>query len=185
MAKRVIQMYDKYKSTTKTYPKIIKECLQEDVTNYIEGQVEANPELAGTEADLESITIKGTKYKVGGGKQLYRHYIELIYNYSTKFYLILVLDLETNQEIDTMAKLEAIVPIYKSLHNTNHLPINYCYCPQIDGTANNYFITGISSVDLTNNYLFFDYRQIFGGAGQNFIQGANNVSIRSLGIETL
>ena len=64
MAKKVIQMYDKYKSTTKIYPKIIKECLQKDVTDYIEGQVVANPELAGTEASLTSLEVGGTKYKV-------------------------------------------------------------------------------------------------------------------------
>lgn len=67
MAKRVIQMYDKYKSTTKTYPKIIKECLQKDVTDYIEGQVEANPTLAGSEAELTGLQVGDTKYKVPQG----------------------------------------------------------------------------------------------------------------------
>lgn len=76
MAKKVIQMYDKYKSTTKIYPKVIKECFQDDAQEYIEGQVEANPEIAGTEADLESIKIRNTKYKVGGGKQLYQHFVK-------------------------------------------------------------------------------------------------------------
>ena len=116
MAKKIIQMYDKYQSTTKVYPKIIKECLQEDVTNYIEGQVvanptlagteaeltglqvgdtkykipegtvvTANPTLAGTEADLESIEIGDTKYKVGGGKQLYRHCITILY--ATQYFI--------------------------------------------------------------------------------------------------
>ena len=70
MAKRVIQMYDKYKSTTKTYPKIIKECLQKDVTDYIEGQVEANPTLAGTEAELTGLQVGDTKYKVPQGTQV-------------------------------------------------------------------------------------------------------------------
>lgn len=67
MAKRVIQMYDKYKSTTKTYPKIIKECLQDDVLDLIEGQVEANPTLAGTEASLTGLQIGDTKYAVPQG----------------------------------------------------------------------------------------------------------------------
>ena len=64
MAKKVIQMYDKYKSTTKIYPKVIKECFQEDAQEYIEGQVVANPELAGTEAGLTGLEVGGTKYKV-------------------------------------------------------------------------------------------------------------------------
>ena len=64
MAKKVIQMYDKYKSTTKIYPKVIKECFQEDAQEYIEGQVVANPELAGTEGSLTSLEVGGTKYKV-------------------------------------------------------------------------------------------------------------------------
>ena len=64
MAKKVIQMYDKYKSTTKIYPKVIKESFQDDAKEYIEGQVVANPELAGTEAGLTSLEVGGTKYKV-------------------------------------------------------------------------------------------------------------------------
>lgn len=64
MAKRIIQMYDKYHSTTKVYPKIIKESLEKDVTDYIEGQVEANPSLAGTEASLTGLQVGDTKYKV-------------------------------------------------------------------------------------------------------------------------
>ena len=64
MAKRIIQMYDKYQSTTKVYPKVIKDCLQEDVTSYIEGQVKANPTLAGTEGSLEGLQVGSTKYKV-------------------------------------------------------------------------------------------------------------------------
>lgn len=64
MAKKIVQMYDKYQSTTRVYPKIIKDCLQEDVTDYIEGQVEANPTLAGTEASLTGLQVGDTKYKV-------------------------------------------------------------------------------------------------------------------------
>lgn len=64
MAKKVIQMYDKYKSTTKIYPKVIKDCFQDDAKEYIEGQVVANPELAGTEASLTGLEVGGTKYKV-------------------------------------------------------------------------------------------------------------------------
>ena len=64
MAKKVIQMYDKYKSTTKIYPKVIKECFQDDAKEYIEGQVKANPTLAGTEASLTGLEVGGTKYKV-------------------------------------------------------------------------------------------------------------------------
>lgn len=64
MAKKVIQMYDKYKSTTKIYPKVIKECFQEDAQEYIEGQVVANPELAGTENSLTGLQVGDTKYKV-------------------------------------------------------------------------------------------------------------------------
>lgn len=37
----------------------------------------ANPTLAGTEAELGSIQIGETKYKIGGGKQLYCHYMQI------------------------------------------------------------------------------------------------------------
>ena len=40
-------------------------------------QVEANPTLEGTESDLEGIEIDGTKFKVGGGKKLYKHCIAI------------------------------------------------------------------------------------------------------------
>lgn len=77
MAKKVIQMYDKYKSTTKIYPKIIEECLPSDIVGKIEDatKVTANPTLAGTEADLTGLQVGDTKFKVGGGKQLYQHNI--------------------------------------------------------------------------------------------------------------
>lgn len=101
MAKRVIQMYDKYKSTTKTYPKVIKECLQKDVTDYIEGQVEANPTLAGTEASLTGLQIGETKYKVGGGKQLYQHNITISNKNSTQWIFRLTIINDTITPIDT------------------------------------------------------------------------------------
>lgn len=133
MAKRVIQMYDKYKSTTKTYPKIIKECLQKDVTDYIEGQVEANPTLAGTEAsltglqvgdtkykveqpttivanpdpagetELTGLQIGDTKYKVGGGKQLYMHNIYMSDN--STFMVLFRLINDVSEKLDTKAKI--------------------------------------------------------------------------------
>lgn len=88
MAKRVIQLYDKYKSTTKVYPLIIGECLTDDAKETIkciaDKEIEdnvpdiiANVELAGTEAELTSLQIGDTKYKIGGGKQLYQHNIFL------------------------------------------------------------------------------------------------------------
>ena len=64
MAKKVIQMYDKYQSTTKVYPKVIKESFQEDAQEYIEGQVVANPTPAGGETTLAYIEIGGTKYAI-------------------------------------------------------------------------------------------------------------------------
>ena len=92
MAKKVVQLYDKYKSTTKVFPKIIDECFEESAINKIktlaQGEVidvEANPELAGTEAELGSIQIGDTKYKVGGGKQLYQHNITLLY--ATQYFM--------------------------------------------------------------------------------------------------
>lgn len=78
MAKKIIQMYDKYQSTTKVYPKVLEECLPEDyqgLPDTVEDipVVVANPTLAGTEGDLEGIQVGDTKYKIGGGKQLYQH----------------------------------------------------------------------------------------------------------------
>lgn len=84
MAKRVIQLYDKYKSTTKVYPLIIGECLTDDALDTIKEGVKplipdviANIELSGDEAELTSLQIGNTKYKIGGGggKQLYNHLV--------------------------------------------------------------------------------------------------------------
>lgn len=87
MAKKVIQMYDKYKSTTKIYPKIIEECLPSDIADKIEDatKVTANPTLDGTESDLTSLEVGDTKYKVDGGKQLYQHNVVLTYSTNYKF----------------------------------------------------------------------------------------------------
>lgn len=67
---KVKTLTDKYNSTVKIYPKVIEECLPEGIVGVV-----ANPTLAGTEASLTGLQIGETKYKVGGGKQLYRHII--------------------------------------------------------------------------------------------------------------
>lgn len=68
MAKRVIQLYDKYKSTTKVYPLIVGACITPDakdkIDEIIEDNIVANPELAGTEGSLTSLKVGDTKYKV-------------------------------------------------------------------------------------------------------------------------
>lgn len=69
MAKKVIQMYDKYHSTTKVYPKLCPECFEDNIVDDIVEksglvEVEANPTLAGTEATLEAIKIGETSYKL-------------------------------------------------------------------------------------------------------------------------
>ena len=66
MAREIIQMYDKYHSTKKVYPKVVEECLPEDIATKIENstKVTANPTLAGTEAELTGLEVGDTKYKV-------------------------------------------------------------------------------------------------------------------------
>ena len=61
-------------------------------------QVEANPTLESGEDELESIEIDGTKYKVGGGKQLYQHNVRIKFgsNYYELFLQI------TNDNPNTM-----------------------------------------------------------------------------------
>lgn len=48
----------------------------------------ANPELEGTEPDLEGLEVDGTKYKVpqGGGSALYKHYLYFQDNRQTELY---------------------------------------------------------------------------------------------------
>ena len=66
MAKRVIQLYDKYKSTTKVYPLIVGESItpdaKEKIDDIIEDNVVANPTPAGGETTLAYLEIGGTKY---------------------------------------------------------------------------------------------------------------------------
>ena len=69
MAKKIKVLTDKYKSTTKIYPKIKKECLPSDVLNDLDDitKVVANPTLAGTESELTGIEVGDTKYKIPEG----------------------------------------------------------------------------------------------------------------------
>ena len=73
-------------------------------------QVEANPTLEGTESDLEGIKIDGTKYKIGGGKQLYQHNLTFINNGDTGYqanYAIqatIICDSATPFTLETLAK---------------------------------------------------------------------------------
>lgn len=65
MARKVIQMRDKYHSTTNIYPKQIEASLPKDVV-----PVAPEPETytpTGEEPDAEYITINNVTYKVGGG----------------------------------------------------------------------------------------------------------------------
>lgn len=115
MAKKIIQMYDKYQSTTKVYPKVLEECLPEDYQGLpdslddLEETVEnipeviANPELAGTEDDLEGLQVGNTKYKVGGGKQLYQHNIVLQLNSTGAVTLQLITDNNVTMNITEIA----------------------------------------------------------------------------------
>ena len=107
MAREIIQMYDKYHSTKKVYPKVVEECLPEDYQGLPEeveekSTVVANPELAGTEDSLEGIEIDGTKYKAGGGKTLYQHNIKI--NLSS-FKGTMTIISQSNEEINTGLKL--------------------------------------------------------------------------------
>lgn len=68
MAKRVIQLYDKYKSTTKVYPLIVGESITPDakdkIDDIIEDNIVANPTPAGGETTLAYLEIGGTKYAI-------------------------------------------------------------------------------------------------------------------------
>ena len=64
MAKKVVQLYDKYKSTTKVFPKIIEECFEESAKEYITGQVVANPTPTGEETTLATLKIGSTQYAI-------------------------------------------------------------------------------------------------------------------------
>ena len=83
MAREIVQMYDKYHSTKKVYPKVIEECLPEGISKVV-----ANPDPAG-ETELNGIQIGDTKYKVGGGNQLYEHHIKLQIGYNYVFTTII------------------------------------------------------------------------------------------------
>lgn len=68
MAKRIVQLYDKYKSTTKVYPLIVGECITPDakdkIDDIIEDNIIANPTPAGGETTLAYLEIGGTKYAI-------------------------------------------------------------------------------------------------------------------------
>lgn len=131
MAKRVIQLYDKYKSTTKVYPLIVGESITNDAKEEIakiadaeiEGkvpEVEANPELAGTEAELGSIQIGETKYKIGGGKQLYQHNISLLDSLYKQFITFTIISSNSS----AMSKSDIVNYIKTNFNSLNPLPCN-------------------------------------------------------------
>ena len=106
-------------------------------------QVEANPTLEGTESDLEGIEIDGTKFKVGGGKQLYQHNI-LVYN-STAKYLTFSLQFisDSNTPITNTTYLGTWLynnGFYIDDHNDKFMPA----CGQMDYSAVYYNVNGIN-----------------------------------------
>lgn len=157
MAKEIIQMYDKYHSTKKVYPKVLEECLPEDYQGLPDTVekipvVVANPTLAGTEGDLEGIQVGDTKYKIGGGKQLYQHNITYsILDTSERFHWQLNITIinDSNTPINTLALLNTYLynnnlrSASKSLqcsgvqldtnYNTRYYNIVAVYC---DNTSN-------------------------------------------------
>ena len=103
-------------------------------------QVVANPTLVGTEADLEGIQIGSTKYKVGGGKQLYQHNIVVQYESGTNFFRIgFPIISESATAMDKSAVIdwiEAHIP-----ENSNFIPAGVCSNSSGVYPCINFFIT--------------------------------------------
>ena len=78
----------------------------------------ANPTLAGTEATLEGLQVGDTKYKVGGGKQLYLHNITI----QTNSYVMLTCQI-INQS-DTAFTFDTLKTW---LQTNNFINTNDCY----------------------------------------------------------
>lgn len=72
--------------------------------------VVANPTLEGTESDLEGIEIDGTKYKVGGGKKLYKHNIYFTRAEDNLDGMLTIIN-------DSSTKLESVTNIATVLYN--------------------------------------------------------------------
>lgn len=111
-------------------------------------QVEANPELEGTEDALESVRIDGTNYSIGGGKQLYQHNLHLS-GANIEIYCQIINDNDT--PFNTLLSLSQWLyskGLYygSSPHYRNSL--------QASGINNDYFIIGIQDNGNNNGQIY-------------------------------
>ena len=130
MAKKIIQMYDKYQSTTKVYPKIIGECLTEDALDKIKSEVETKYEITQVVVeDNEPVgfSIKDTENDIvynipvgGGGSQSYQHNIE-IYKAGVFDGCVLITN-NSNEPINTFAKFKSYLES-KNIYNSENRKI--------------------------------------------------------------
>ena len=136
MAREIVQMYDKYHSTKKVYPKVIEECLPEGISKVV-----ANPDPAG-ETELNGIQIGDTKYKVGGGNQLYEHHIKLQIGYNYVFTTIIS---NRSEQYD-----KASLKTYLSNFSSNLVMATGFKNETIEGTKVTYNIMAIGNSTLSN-----------------------------------
>lgn len=108
---------------------------------------QANPTLAGTEADLTGLKINGTSYKVpsGGGGSIYQHNVYIVNNAFTSRVAFSIVN-STSTPYTTIAEIAAAVKAVGLDSDLKTIIANGIYR---DGSAN-YLIMSIYSTDGTN-----------------------------------
>lgn len=168
MAKKVIQMYDKYQSTTKVYPLIIGDSLTEDAMDIIKSEVASKYEITQVvveDSEPVGFSIKDTENNVtynidlsGGGKQLYQHNLEITRNQSFKLFAEIINDSDVQFDFDTLfTYLPKATDMADALFKTKGLHV---WGFGLTGATN--------TVDVSNHS---DFRQIIGRveSGTNLI----------------
>ena len=136
--------------------------LENDVTyNLLLGsQVEANPTLEGTESDLEGIEIDGTKYKVGGGSQLYQHNIRIRYYKSDGNYNFVATFIKVSAKSTafTDSEIQALCSTARNViggfHGINQAPQPITSVQYVPGTTNKWLFNYWTGA--TNTYQSFN-----------------------------
>lgn len=111
--------------------------------------VKANVTLDGTESDLTSIEIYGTKYKVGGGSQFYQHNIKMWYTQSGQYFYYYTFNIINSDDTPFTTKNQIASYLYNNgfVSNTKLLLANGQFSKHVGANDYHYQLLGIYSSD--------------------------------------
>lgn len=113
--------------------------------------VVANPTLTGTESDLTSIEIDGTKYAIpSGGGQAYEHHIWLLGN-NSDIDINIIIKNDSNNEINTLTKLKNALRDLGWWNNNNYRPLY----TKVNGWKGTSVVVGLANLDNGKLYAIY------------------------------